>query len=252
MFAHGIRFLTVIGLLARHSLAIDCYPGTTVRREECENAISQIVYRDGVLGKASKSFGYVNGDCSIIVQNPKGADPAPTKKQIERAFAQILDKCQPGTGGSKLPSNETVLLNIGNRGLKQFNIYDSDFPFLKETCGLNSNAPETKKEDCVKAYESISISIEGEFLDDNKLMSPKITKTFKSCTVSISTSDESDVIANRQVVRPTFDKLLDRCNGKSGVVSLKEGAAGDNGRVILKTRSSVLCGNNDPQKQVCH
>ncbi|KAA1124202.1 hypothetical protein PGTUg99_006830 [Puccinia graminis f. sp. tritici] len=288
MLAHGFVFVSVIGLLVRSSLAIDCYPGTVVDSKECHRALSQIVYENGdVLGTDSKHFGYIYGNCSIIVVNPKGASPS--KQQIESGFNQILGKCKPESGGGDLPANEAVFLNIGNRGTGPYAPYESDFPFFKEACGLNTNAPDTKKEDCLKAYNSIPLSAEGQFLSDNHTETIKILKTYQTCTVSridfhptitdllransaefiwirtprltlrsarqqvhIYASDGSNIVATNGNVRPVFKKMLNQCNGKSGVVSMKKGVQGHNGRLFLKTRSSAPCGIDGENKQVCH
>ncbi|EFP77145.1 uncharacterized protein PGTG_03101 [Puccinia graminis f. sp. tritici CRL 75-36-700-3] len=251
MLAHGFVFVSVISLLVRSSLAIDCYPGTVVDSKECHRALSQIVYEKGdVLGTDSKHFGYIYGNCSIIVVNPKGASPS--KRQIESGFNQILGKCKPESGGGNLPANEAVFLNIGNRGTGPYAPYESDFPFLKEACGLNTNAPDTKKEDCLKAYNSIPLSAEGQFLSDNHTETIKILKTYQTCTVHIYASDGSNIVATNGNVRPVFKKMLNQCNGKSGVVSMKKGVQGHNGRLFLKTRSSVPCGIDGENKQVCH
>ncbi|KAH9441472.1 hypothetical protein MJO29_015859 [Puccinia striiformis f. sp. tritici] len=251
MFSNLLVFVSVISMLARSSFAIDCYPGTHADKNECHRAISQIVYKsDDTLGTDSKHFGYISGNCSIIVLNPEAAST--TKKQIEAGFDQILDHCKPQTGGGDLPSNKAVFLNIGGRGGKESAPYDSDFPFLKETCGLNTNAPDTKKEDCLKAYNSLHLNPKGQFLDDEEKATDRVTKTYETCTISFYTSDDSDLVATNGDVRPVFEKLLNQCNGKSGVVSMKKGAQGPNGRLFLKVRSSRRCGLDDPEKQVCH
>ncbi|POV98459.1 hypothetical protein PSTT_14415 [Puccinia striiformis] len=51
---------------------------------------------------------------------------------------------------------------------------------------------------------------------------------------------------------PLFKRTFDVCNGESGVLTMKDGAQGDNGRLIVKVRSSSPCGVDNPAKQVCH
>jgi len=250
MFVSPFAFVTVLSVLARGSFAIDCYPRTSVDRMQCRAAVSQIKYNeDGTLSTDSKKLGYISGNCSIIVVNRKGASL--NKAQIERGFEQILDKCKPGTGGADLPGGQGVFLNIGNRGTADYAPYESDFPFLKETCGLNKGAPKTAKDDCLKAYASIPLSGEGRFLSDQHQATSSVKKTYKTCTIYFYTSDGSNIVASNWNVRPVFDKLLNTCNGQSGVVSVPKGAQGANGRLFLKSRSSVPCGLDDPAKQVC-
>ncbi|PLW14878.1 hypothetical protein PCANC_16908 [Puccinia coronata f. sp. avenae] len=251
MLVNPFVIATVITLVARGSFAIDCNPHTLVNPKECQAAISQIVYnQDGTLSPLSKHFVYVNGRCSINVANPKAA--LTNKKQIETGFDQIIQRCRPGTGGGNLPANQTVFLNIGTRSAAPYAPYQSDFPFLKETCGLNTNAPDTHKDDCWKAYKSVHYSVEGQFLDAQHQETSNVTTTYQSCTVTLETSDGSNIVATNGHVQPVFDTLLAKCNGKSGVVSIPEGAQGPNGRLFLKTKSSVPCGINDPTKQTCY
>ncbi|PLW11171.1 hypothetical protein PCASD_17684 [Puccinia coronata f. sp. avenae] len=219
MFANPFVIATVISLVARDSFAIDCNPNTVVNAKECQEAISQIVYNHATLSPLSKHFVYVSGNCSINVANPKGAITNIT--QIESGFNQILQRCKPGTGGGNLPANQTIFLNIGYR----------------------STAP---------AYKSVHYGVEGKFLDAKYQETSKVTTTYQSCTMSIETSDGSNISAISEHVQPVFEKLLSKCNGKSGVVSMSEGAQGPNGRLFLKTRSSVPCGINDPTKQTCY
>ncbi|PLW44852.1 hypothetical protein PCANC_10793 [Puccinia coronata f. sp. avenae] len=250
MFANPFVIATVISLVARDSFAIDCNPNTVVNAKECQEAISQIVYNHATLSPLSKHFVYVSGNCSINVANPKGAITNIT--QIESGFNQILQRCKPGTGGGNLPANQTIFLNIGYRSTAPYAPYQSDFPSRKETCGLNTNAPNTHKDDCWKAYKSVHYGVEGKFLDAKYQETSKVTTTYQSCTMSIETSDGSNISAISEHVQPVFEKLLSKCNGKSGVVSMSEGAQGPNGRLFLKTRSSVPCGINDPTKQTCY
>ncbi|KNZ47857.1 hypothetical protein VP01_608g2 [Puccinia sorghi] len=232
MLVSPFVFVTVFSVLARGSFAIDCYPHTSVDKAQCHAAISQIIYnKDGTLSTDSKKLGYISGNCSvcpmslsclknystvfIIVLNPKGASL--NKAQIERGFEQILDKCKPGTGGADLPVGEGVFLNIGNRGTAANEPYQSDFPLLKETCGLSKGAPKTVKGDCLKAYASIPLSREGQFLSDQHQAASSVKKTYKTCTILFSTSDGSTIVATDSNVRPVFDKLLNTCHGQVSI-----------------------------------
>ncbi|PLW07196.1 hypothetical protein PCANC_24871 [Puccinia coronata f. sp. avenae] len=242
--------VVAISLITGGSFAIDCYPERVVDTQDCHAAMSQIVYnQDQTLSPVSKTLGYISGNCSVIVVNLNGVPL--TRERIETGFDQILEKCQPHAGGGNLPQNEDVFLNIGNRGEGTYQPYESDFPPLKETCGLNKNAPDTQKDDCKKAYTSIPLGVDGQFLDDKHEKNWMIQTTYQTCTMILYTSDRSDIVANNEDVRPVFDKLLSKCKGKSGVVKLPKGAQGPNGRLFLKTRSSLRCGVQDAHKQIC-
>ncbi|KAH9473658.1 hypothetical protein Pst134EA_000737 [Puccinia striiformis f. sp. tritici] len=256
MSAKLLLLASVLGLIVRGSFAIYCYSGRVVDKEQCHRyasclcaAISQIVYQDdGTLGTASQYFGYVFGNCSIILLNPNGASP--TKKQIHDGYNKILNYCKPLAGTSDLMNDTTITLNIGNRGLASFD--ESDFPALKEACGLNKNAPAIVKEDCLKAYDSIALSGKGTFLTDGKIATHLIKKTYGTCTIYIYSSDGSILIATSEHIRPTFRKLVQVCNSESGVVSIKGGIEGQNGRLVLSTRNRTPCGAGEPNTQVCH
>ncbi|KAI7967266.1 hypothetical protein MJO29_000543 [Puccinia striiformis f. sp. tritici] len=169
---------------------------------------------------------------------------------IEAIIDQVNVCVQAGTGN--LLNDTTIHLNIGNRGTGPYAPYESDFPALKETCGLNKNAPVIKKEDCVKAYDSIPLSGKGTFLTDGKIATEAIEKTYGTCTIIFYSSDGSILIATSEDIRPVFRKLIDACDKESGVVSIKKGAQGQNGRVFLKMRNSIPCGLDEPGTQVCH
>ncbi|KNF06797.1 hypothetical protein PSTG_00113 [Puccinia striiformis f. sp. tritici PST-78] len=251
MFSKLLLFPSVISMMVSGSLAIYCYSGTVVDKEECHGAIAQIVYQeDGTLGTASKYFGYVFGNCSINLLNP--INVSPTKKQVHDGYNKILNFCKPRAGTGDLLNDTTIHLNIGNRGFGPFAPYESDFPVHKETCGLNKKAPAINKEDCVQAYNSIPLSAKGTFLTDGKIATEAVEKTHGTCTINIYSSDGSILIGTSEHVRPVFGKLLDKCNDVSGVVSIKEGIQGQNGRLFVKFRNSLPCGDGEPNTQVCH
>ncbi|KAA1114518.1 hypothetical protein PGT21_011955 [Puccinia graminis f. sp. tritici] len=273
MFTYQFLFIAVISQAARSALAISCYPKTLVNKAECHEAIKQIVYReDSRLGTESKHFGYEFKDCSIILRNPNGASP--TRKQILDGYDKILNYCETAAGGDYLDSDTSIQLNIGNSGkTPETKPYNSFFPFLQETCGLNQNAGKIQQEDCNTAYKSIPMSVEGQFLNDKNRATDRIAKEYKSCYVTIYTSDGSvldasvldpiehrlqattDFIRSHSTknhrtngnIRPIFDKLVSKCGTQSGVVSIKDGARGKNGRVYMKIRNSRPCG-----EQVCN
>ncbi|KAA1124201.1 hypothetical protein PGTUg99_006467 [Puccinia graminis f. sp. tritici] len=247
MFTYQFLFIAVVSQAARSALAISCYPKTLVNKAECHEAMKQIVYReDGRLGTESKHFGYEFKDCSIILRNPNGASP--TKKQILDGYDKILNYCQTTAGGDYLDSDNSIQLNIGNSGkTPETKPYNSFFPFLQETCGLNQNAGKIQPEDCNTAYKSIPMSVEGQFLNDKNRATDRIAKEYKSCYVTIYTSDGSVLDATNGNIRPIFDKLVSKCDTQSGVVSIKDGARGKNGRVYMKIRNSRPCG-----EQVCN
>ncbi|OAV99958.1 hypothetical protein PTTG_25119 [Puccinia triticina 1-1 BBBD Race 1] len=234
-----------------NSQEIDCFRRTAInRKEDCELAISKIQYqRDNTLDTASKHFGWASGNCSVIVLNPDGATT--TKEQIHKGFNQILDQCKPHGGEGNPTSSDGIFLHIGTRSNASYAPYESDFPFLYPTCGINKNAPDIRVEDCKRAYNDITLDGSGVFPSQGNQQAPSVTNTYQSCTVMIYTSDDSTLLATKGNLNDIFGKMLGRCNGKSGVVSVKEGAQGLNGRVYLKIRSSIPCGFG-PGKQVCH
>ncbi|KAI9601044.1 hypothetical protein H4Q26_000842 [Puccinia striiformis f. sp. tritici PST-130] len=230
MFSKLLLFPSVISMMVSGSLAIYCYSGTVVDKEECHGAIAQIVYQeDGTLGTASKYFGYVFGNCSINLLNP--INVSPTKKQVHDGYNKILNFCKPRAGTGDLLNDTTIHLNIGNRGF---------------------GPPAINKEDCVQAYNSIPLSAKGTFLTDGKIATEAVEKTHGTCTINIYSSDGSILIGTSEHVRPVFGKLLDKCNDVSGVVSIKEGIQGQNGRLFVKFRNSLPCGDGEPNTQVCH
>ncbi|KAA1112970.1 hypothetical protein PGT21_017281 [Puccinia graminis f. sp. tritici] len=258
MIACRFVFLAAISLLTStmskpidgDSGGIDCFRRLPVSKVDCQRAISKIHYQhDNTLDTASKHFGWASGNCSIIVLNPDGA--ATNKAQIEDGFKQILDKCNPHAGEGPLKVNEGVFLHIAHRSNASYAAYESDHPFLKPTCGMNMNAPDTQSEDCKKAYKDIPLNGQGQFLSPAKQKTSSVTSTYKSCNVTIYTSDDSALLATKGNLDNTFEQMLGQCKGKSGVVSIKEGAQGLNGRVLLDIKSSVPCGFG-PGKQVCH
>ncbi|KAH9466426.1 hypothetical protein MJO28_000993 [Puccinia striiformis f. sp. tritici] len=246
MFTYQFVIIAAVSQLAGNSLAIDCYPNTDVNKADCHAAVDKIVYnKDNRLDTTSKYFDYNSKNCSINLTNPKGASP--TKEQVWAAYDMILNQCVTKAGGGDLDTASSIHLNIGNSGTGPYKPYNSDFPYLTESCGLNTNAHDIVKEDCMKAYHSIPMSVEGTFLDENNQEAPSIEKTVGTCTLIFYASDGSKMNATNGQIRPIFEKLVNKCDKQSGVVSVKGGVEGQNGRVYLKIRSSRSC-----KVQVCY
>ncbi|KAI7934062.1 hypothetical protein MJO28_017296 [Puccinia striiformis f. sp. tritici] len=243
MFSYQFVLIAVVSQLAGNSLAIDCYPNNDVIKEDCHAAIDKIVYnKDNRLDTTSKHFDYNSKNCSIVLTNPDGISP--TKDQVLAGYDQILNQC---AGGGYLDTAPSIHLNIGNSATGPYKPYNSDFPYLTETCGLNTHAHDIVKEDCMKAYHSIPMSVEGNFLNENNQEAPSIEKTVGTCTLIFYASDGSKMNATNGQIRPIFEQLVNKCDKQSGVVSVKGGVEGQNGRVYLKIRSSRSC-----KVQVCY
>ncbi|KAH9465331.1 hypothetical protein Pst134EA_013220 [Puccinia striiformis f. sp. tritici] len=246
MLAHlrsiSISVIAAVTLLASHSLAIDCAPDfinhRPVRRDECSKAISQIVYNsDNTLDKTSKRIDYTFGECSISLYNDLGADI--TKEQVQYQFNTILDQCHNESGGNTTTSHDAspVSFYIGNRAIDDYLPWESDFPPRVPTCEVRDPTHLTQS-DCMKAFSDIVTDTQGRFLTDEHEQTDSVEKTYKSCTVNIYTYDFSKLNVKKQDVEDDFGKTLHFCNSQCGVIRIRGGAEGPNGRVYLSFRRS--------------
>ncbi|KAH9459858.1 hypothetical protein Pst134EB_008077 [Puccinia striiformis f. sp. tritici] len=227
MFSNPLVFVSFICLLARSSFALlSCNSNAIVDKDDCLRALHQIVYKaDHTLGTDSKRFSYIYGNCSIAVSNDYGASRGLIQEFMNQQYqkrVRIFHQCAPHTGAGTVPAAETLFLSVGNR------LTGGDAPY-------NSNFP-----------------ADGELSSPPNDMSGKILKTNGTCTVYLSTSDGSKIVATDANLLPLFKRTFDVCNGESGVLTMKDGAQGDNGRLIVKVRSSRPCGVDNPARQVCH
>ncbi|KAH9454131.1 hypothetical protein MJO28_007126 [Puccinia striiformis f. sp. tritici] len=223
MLAHlrsiSISVIAAVTLLASHSLAIDCAPDfinhRPVRRDECSKAISQI----------------------ISLYNDLGADI--TKEQVQYQFNTILDQCHNESGGNTTTSHDAspVSFYIGNRAIDDYLPWESDFPPRVPTCEVRDPTHLTQS-DCMKAFSDIVTDTQGRFLTDEHEQTDSVEKTYKSCTVNIYTYDFSKLNVKKQDVEDDFGKTLHFCNSQCGVIRIRGGAEGPNGRVYLSFRRS--------------
>ncbi|KAH9446368.1 hypothetical protein Pst134EA_030289 [Puccinia striiformis f. sp. tritici] len=235
--------------LARTTLAqVSCDPNELLDRNQCAEAISQILYDqpENTLDRLSTIFAKLAGNCTIIVSNPNKVEVS--KQQIEDGYASIFNQCQPNSG--QTPLFDGVYLQSQNHSSG----HDTDyFPPQTLTCGLNTNAPLTVGEDCQDAFESIFVDNKDRMVDGNFQPTSSITKTRQTCTVLIYTTDNSPIVLKKSDISPVVLKTIEDCEGKSGVVSSTEGGSGYNGFTVVKVRSSKRCGSrSDSEGQVCY
>jgi len=227
---------------------ISCTPGEMVNRRECERAISQIVYDKpgNTLDRVSSRFAKLSGNCTIFVSNSN--QKKVTKQQIEGTFKKIFDQCQPLAGQNF--SADGPFLQTQDHRLE----HDTDyFPPLNLTCGLNTNAPLSKDQDCQDAYNSILVDDKGRLVGDRRQQTGYILKTSKTCTVLVYTTDGSSIIVKKSELGSVVSKAIKQCKGKSAVKGMTKGLNGNNGLLVLKIRSSKRCGSrSDSEGQVCH
>ncbi|KAI9600335.1 hypothetical protein H4Q26_000115 [Puccinia striiformis f. sp. tritici PST-130] len=219
--------------LARTTLAqVSCDPNELLDRNQCAEAISQILYDqpENTLDRLSTIFAKLAGNCTIIVSNPNKIEAA-----NRDGYASIFNQCQPNSG--QTPLFDGVYLQSQNHSSG----HDTDyFPPQTLTCGLNTNAPLTVGEDCQDAFESIFVDNKDRMVDDNFQPTSSITKTRQTAP------KKSDI-------SPVVLKTIEDCEGKSGVVSSTEGGSGYNGFTVVKVRSSKRCGSrSDSEGQVCY
>ncbi|KNE90065.1 hypothetical protein PSTG_16470 [Puccinia striiformis f. sp. tritici PST-78] len=142
---------------------------------------------------------------------------------------RIFHQCAPHTGAGTVPAAETLFLSVGNRLTGGDAPYNSNFPFLK---------PTRAQRECTSHHKGGLLELCH--LELNAL----------SPHVYLSTSDGSKIVATDANLLPLFKRTFDVCNGESGVLTMKDGAQGDNGRLIVKVRSSRPCGVDNPARQV--
>ncbi|KAI9622783.1 hypothetical protein H4Q26_015067 [Puccinia striiformis f. sp. tritici PST-130] len=245
MLAHlrsiSISVIAAVTLLASHSLAIDCAPDfinhRPVRRDECSKAISQIVYNsDNTLDKTSKRTDYTFGESRSTMIWVLICD---TKEQVQYQFNTILDQCHNESGGNTTTSHDAspVSFYIGNRAIDDYLPWESDFPPRVPTCEVRDPTHLTQS-DCMKAFSDIVTDTQGRFLTDEHEQTDSVEKTYKSCTVNIYTYDFSKLNVKKQDVEDDFGKTLHFCNSQCGVIRIRGGAEGPNGRVYLSFRRS--------------
>ncbi|KNF06336.1 hypothetical protein PSTG_00224 [Puccinia striiformis f. sp. tritici PST-78] len=149
MFSYQFVLIAVVSQLAGNSLAIDCYPNNDVIKEDCHAAIDKIVYnKDNRLDTTSKHFDYNSKNCSIVLTNPDGISPY--VEPLRTKFWLDTIRSLTSAGGGYLDTAPSIHLNIGNSATGPYKPYNSDFPYLTETCGLNTHAHDIVKEDCMK------------------------------------------------------------------------------------------------------
>lgn len=240
MISYQLVAIFIVGLSFTFSDAsIDCYSGYTPKLAECEAALNSIIFEsDGTLQKLSKHVGTISGNCSIIVLNPYGVRIA--QQEIHTELKEILDHCRPSAGGAALPPNQGTFLNIGSRGDAASAPYESDFPAGLVKCALNPSGPPILPDDCQKAYDDLATDKEGRFISKLKQNVGSIKLGHQSCIVNVFTSDGSELIVTKDTLKAQLSLVLHQCKNKDGIVHIKGGAAGKNGRTYLRVRSSNI------------
>ncbi|POV98460.1 hypothetical protein PSTT_14418 [Puccinia striiformis] len=210
MFSNPLVFVSFICLLARSSFALlSCNSNAIVDKDDCLRALHQIVYKaDHTLGTDSKRFSYIYGNCSIAVSNDYGASRGLIQEFMNQQYqkrVRIFDQCAPHTGAGTVPAAETLFLSVGNRLTGGDAPYNSNFPFLK---------PTRAQRECTSHHKGGLLELYGELSSPPNDMSGKILKTNGTCTVYLSTSDGSKIVATDANLLPLFKRTFDVCNGE--------------------------------------
>ncbi|POV98463.1 hypothetical protein PSTT_14416 [Puccinia striiformis] len=222
MFSNPLVFVSFICLLARSSFVLlSCDSNAIVDKDDCLRALHQIVYKvDNTLDTDSKRFSYIYGNCSIAVSNAYGASA--TRNEVENAFIRIFDQCAPHTGAGTVPAAKNLFLSVGNGLTGGDAPYNSDFLFLKPTCGLNKNAPHTTKEDCLK------YSFQQHFWKDFE--DQRWAATLNYATLAIS--DSAAATVSRYVSRSAISSNLEAPT--SEVVDIAQDSDEENSKIKHK------------------
>ncbi|KAA1095437.1 hypothetical protein PGT21_020124 [Puccinia graminis f. sp. tritici] len=245
MVLHRVIFIAVICLLnAPSSLQltkpvpltdIKCSKKRQLRPGDCARAYQKIIYdTDLTLDQSEITLEKVSGSCVTRIDNPKFLNVP--KEIIEDAFNQVVTKCDGVPGHANLTSFDGVRVLVRHHTRPSVYGYEDDTELNQSICFRDSDTQDIVEEDCMEAYRLLPTDTAGHFLSvEHHVQGNSIGLTFKTCLVSVWTSDGSKIIVLKGDMERLFGKLMQQCkvNGKGGTL-ITEGAQGKNGKVNLQ------------------
>ncbi|OAV96918.1 hypothetical protein PTTG_12542 [Puccinia triticina 1-1 BBBD Race 1] len=203
--------------------SVNCYTSRKYEQlntTDCLRALETIVWDENLnLDTISNPFTVGYADCMIKIEKPKRQKPK--RDHVLDIVADVIKSCPSRGGLSGYSHGMSAQVFPSSAG----DLSDLNIP----VCSARRCQYEAR--DCSSALDLVGPDADRVYLSPSSF-------TSGNCTITLATNDDSPFAVSSSFLRPTYDKLVKRCDSDPGWVYISAGNTGRIDGMRLSTQGS--------------